>query len=174
MLKLNHDDTDSVIRKYKRRFQNINYHLGQYKNVVYVQLKNDRTNSIKGYVMGLKKSLTKNKNKQTEKNGTLFYQTSNFGRVQLQSIDSQFQGDANVAPKLLFSDNYKDKTRSNNSKRIQYAGQSDVMGHWDKMYTFGIPTLFNNDLHNPLQKRIVFISLIGLYRCWTLIAPELL
>eukprot|EP01084_Bolivina_argentea_P065805 119966_1 len=175
-MKLNQYVSTSMINKYESRFKNINYHLGQYKNVVYVQLKNNgtTTNAIKGYIMKLAQSLMKNKKQQMKKCGNIFYQTMHFTRTQLQCIDSQFQGDLNTAPKLLFSDNYKDKTRTYNSKRIQYTGQSIVMGHWDKIYAFGIPTSFNNGLHDQLHKRIVFVSLYGLCRFWKRIPLELL
>eukprot|EP01084_Bolivina_argentea_P234912 395443_1 len=79
------------------------------------------------------------------KKGVIYLQTRYYDEKQLQNIKTAWGNNYNKAPKILFGDNYADKHRPMHIKyRSKSAGQSKVIGKYDRQYGFGIATTFDN------------------------------
>ena len=86
--------------------------------------------------------------------GKLIYQTQAFTRQQMDDIYKHYKGIISQAPIVLFNDNDIDNARSHHTERMDFSGQAQVCGHYDKVFCKGITTTWyykrNQDLnYNP-------------------------
>ena len=93
---------------------------------------------------GLQVHVGKQKSHRYQSRGIIYFQTGYYDDKQMKNISSAWSHDIKHGPLILFGDNYSDKKRPKHLSRKKYAGQSKIMGKYDRSFGFGIPTTFDD------------------------------
>eukprot|EP01083_Nonionella_stella_P011053 31430_1 len=76
--------------------------------------------------------------------GILYFQKASYTQSQMTDIASKFKNHLERAPRVIFSDNYRDYQRKPNQKRWDTGPQAKVVAPYDQSFGFPIPTRFEN------------------------------
>eukprot|EP01083_Nonionella_stella_P038131 103822_1 len=81
---------------------------------------------------------------QAPPHGILYFQKAYYTQSQMTHIASKFKNHLERAPRVIFSDNYRDYQRKPNQKRLKVGPQAKVVAPYDRSFGFPIPTRFDN------------------------------
>eukprot|EP01083_Nonionella_stella_P126732 383718_1 len=81
---------------------------------------------------------------QATPRGILYFQKAYYTQSQMTHIASKFKNHLERAPRVIFSDNYRDYQRKPNQKRWDAGPQAKVVATYDRSFGFPIPTRFKN------------------------------
>eukprot|EP01084_Bolivina_argentea_P055155 101127_1 len=81
---------------------------------------------------------------QAPPHGILYFQKAYYTQSQMTHIASKFKNHLERAPRVIFSDNYRDYQRKPNQKRWDAGPQAKVVATYDRSFGFPIPTRFKN------------------------------
>eukprot|EP01083_Nonionella_stella_P269982 913813_1 len=80
-----------------------------------------------------------------QKHGNLYFQKGYYTTSQMTHIADKFKNNLDQAPRVIFSDNYRDYQLRSHEKRMVKAGpQAKVLAPYDRSFGFAIPTRFVN------------------------------
>eukprot|EP01083_Nonionella_stella_P158897 517685_1 len=102
------------------------------------------------------------------KHGVLYFQKSWYTKSQMTHIANKFKNHPKRAPRVVFSDNYRDYQRKSYEQRLVTGPQAKVVAPYDRTFGFSIPTRFigakelgfiNNDHNFQTLMREIFSQL---------------